>query len=1380
MKRFWLVFACLACWQVACGYYNNYKFRSVGIDKGLSSNNVNAFLQDDAGFLWIATNSGLNRYDEYSFKVFENNPSDSTSIEENTVSKMYRDHEGNFWLQRYGRFTCVFNPQTERASTDNPLFHKKIPFDANFITNMKVDSSGNLWVSNLRFGLYYYNADTDDLQLISRNDESVTSLSSNKITSLDFDSQGGLWVCNQLGYIEKIDLTTQKVVRRVDFLRRENIGNDVFYEMYIDDDDDIWIFPQNCMKGVFFYSPSGGNVTHFSTTNSEHKLESNTVTSVVQDDNGCVWIGMDHGGVAIYDKKEKTLLSLKNNGVDPFSVCHNSITSLYKDNIGRIWVGTFKGGASIYHENQFRFRVLKNIPTDSTSLPYNDINCFAEDKYENIWIGTNGNGLLYYDRKKRIYKHFKHNPNNKNSLCNDIVVALYIDSKERLWIGTYNGGLQCYDGTSFRLFEADPNNPNAIADNKVWQIFEDSQKRLWIGTLGSGLDRYDEQQNKFIHYRVGMPNSIHSDFVAVIIEDYDQNIWIGSAYGVDKIDAETGKITQYLHNINNPNSLCGNFVLSMAFDNRGWLWIGTRSGLSCLDTRTGLFKNITIADGLPNNNIQTVCVDNNQNVWLGTLNGLCNIVIEPGKAFADLKYKIYAYDETDGIQGKEFNEHSVFKSKSGKLLFGGLNGFNVFDPEQIEIPQWKNKIVFTDLKLFNQSVKVGEGDKPILSKRISDTEKIYLKQKQNVFAIEFAALNNLYAEKTHYKYMLEGFNTDWTTIDAKQRSATFTNLSAGKYTFRVKSTDNDNEWSDDEIALSIVIVPPFYASKFAFALYYILFLATLIYLVYWVRNHERNKYILHQERSELEHQHEIDAMKIKFLTNISHEFRTPLTLILTPIDKLLKSDVTAETKTYLQMIKRNGKRLYNLVNQLLDIQKMEVGSVNYNPSFGNIVDFVKSTSESFVDLAESKKINFVFSSSLSELNTYFDHDKIEKILFNLLSNAFRYTPEDGKITITVEKNDSLNGNTNQNYVEIVVSDTGIGIDPAAKEHIFERFFQSNNGGEQNNQGTGIGLAIAHEFVKVHNGQIAVDSEVGKGTTFKVYLPINTDTVVSALAGDTNKNIEFKTRKADIGTTQITTEESDRRARVLIVEDNDDLRFYLRESLNDEFVVIEARNGSQALDIINKVYPDIVISDVMMPVMNGLDLCRILKNREDTSHIPIILLTAMTTAEQIKNGLEIGADDYITKPFNYDILLIKIRQQISLREKLRTEFSKKIGITLNDGNVTTIEEKFLQKIVKITEKSMEDPEFSVLQLSNELGVSRGHLYTKMLSLTGYKPSEFIRTMRMKKAALLLEKNQMAITEVAFLVGYNDSRYFAKHFKEEFNMTPTEYAKSKINK
>jgi signal transduction histidine kinase/DNA-binding response OmpR family regulator/sugar lactone lactonase YvrE len=1127
--------------------------------------------------------------------------------------------------------------------------------------------------------------------------------------------------------------------------------------------------------GVIHYSPSTKKLEHINNDNRQYKLNNNIVVSVVQDNKGRIWISTDHGGLNILDKSNRSIQYVLNNADDNKSLGQNSITVTYKDNVGIIWIGTFKKGISYYHENIIKFPLVRYLPSNPKSVIYNDINRFVEDVNGNLWIGTNGGGLIYYNRQNGKFTHFMHDPSNSNSLSNDVIVNMYMDSERKLWIGTYFGGLDCFDGKTFIHFRNDPSNHESITENRVWEIYEDSSKNLWIGTLAGGLDRYDRAKKKFFHYRSGQPNSIHSNYISAITSDKAGNLWIGTAYGIDVLDKSSGKFIHYINNPQNSKSLSNDNVISLQEDSYGRMWIGTRDGLNVFDQKTKTFRQFRVEHGLSDNTILNILEDDSKNLWVSTPNGLTNITVIEKNGIVSLQCK--NYDEKDGLQGRAFNENAALKTRKGELVFGGPNGFNIFHPRNI-VPE-KNiaPTVLTDFQIFNKSIVVGDklNNRVVLPEAVTETDKIVLKYSENVFSIEFAALNFSSAERNKYAYMLEGFNNDWLYTDGTERKVTYTNLDPGEYLFKVKSSNNEGIWNEQAATIQISILPPFWRTPWAFILYG-LGIAGALYIARRITvERARMRFQIEQQRKEAERMHAIDMMKIKFFTNVSHEFRTPLSLILSPLDKILKHCTDADLKKQLFMIHRNAKRLLNLVNQLLDFRKMEVQEFKANLTIGDIIAFIKDTSFSFSDISEKKNISFSYASELNSLEVYFDKDKLEKILFNLLSNAFKYTPSHGSVSVFVGFIESRN-EFSEDMLLLEVRDTGIGIPEDKQEKIFERFFQNEVPESMLNQGTGIGLAITKEFVKVLNGTITVQSEPEKGTSFKVTLPVKK-------AGDAVSTLSTEAVILAEQNNQIPILEENgnylhKKTTILLVEDNEDFRFYLKDNLSQNFNVVEAVNGKDAWEKIKETLPDLVVSDIMMPFTNGIELSRKIKTDTLTSHIPVILLTAMAAEEMQIEGYKIGINDYITKPFNFEILLYRIKNILLQQKQLRKHFQKQIEINPSEITITPVDEQFMKQALEIVERNISNTNFSVEDLSRELYMSRVSLYKKLLSLTGKSPLEFIRVMRLKRGAQLLEKSQMSVAQIAYEVGFNNPKNFTKYFKEEFNVLPSQYQNQKM--
>lgn len=1361
----------------ATGQQAANQFRRIDNSNGLSSNQINTIFSDSRGVIWIATVSGLDRYDGYSFRVFKNIPDDPTSLPENSIQRIFEDHRGYLWL-----FTThslyFYDPLTEQFSTDHFLFQKQKSLSRYNINTLRLDASNNLWIANGETGLYHINGQSEVFRHLRSGEHLPNGLTSNHILDVAFDSRGYAYALNACGIIDVVDPVALEVVERIDMLHLGKKEVDHELALFIDRDDDLWLYAERAVQGVVYMNRQTMQTTVFSARSQKNGLSSSLVSGMEEDNQGRIWIATDHGGINVIDKKRMTVDWITSVPGDETSLSANTVTALYKSPDNIIWVGTYKNGLNYYHEQLYQFKLFRSQPHETDTYFSNDVNCFAEDQLGNLWIGTNGEGLVYFDRARKLFKTYRHNPSNPSGLSSDIIVHLCVDYKNRLWIGTYQGGLNCFDGKRFQHYRNQPGNPASLSDNRVWQVFEDRNQRLWIGTLGGGLDLYDEETDAFVHHQTGDYNSVTSNFILALQQDRQGNLYVGTSDGLDVLDAQSGRFRHYGYQANDSKGLSHPSVLSVLEDSAGRLWVGTRKGLNLFHRDSSTFQVFGHEHGLPDNNIISMLEDEEGSVWIATLNGLSKLTVGEKGA---VTFK--NYDVLDGLQGREFNEHAALKTSTGELIFGGANGFNVFKPADLKEQQQCFPVVLTDFKLFNQSVKIGEekNGHVILEKAISQAEAIRLKHNQNVFSIEFSALNYFQPERNRFQYMLEGFNDQWIETDARNRTATFTNLNPGSYLFRVRAAASDGSWAESETQLAVHVIPPFYVTPWALFVYFMLFVALILLLVFTIRRRAKTHYEREQEKSEYRRMRDLDAMKIRFFTNVSHEFRTPLTLILTPLDKILKEIKSDDLRRQLTIVQKNGRRLLNLVNQLLDFRKLEENTIGLHTTYGDIVLFMEEVFYSFTDLFESKHIHYRYSCNVKSYYVNFDYDKMEKILFNLLSNAVKFTGENGEIECRVSRKSIGDGGFEDyfegaEYLEVQITDNGIGISPENHQKIFGRFFQVEESPSVTNQGSGIGLSLTREFVKMHKGTISVESEPGNGSRFTVRLPLSTQPLKQDMAVDLRNEAtsveqgivsDYQTDNPDNGVP---------RPKVMIVEDNEDLRSYLKENLQKEHDVLEAPDGKAAWSLVLSDMPQLVVSDIMMPYMDGLELCRQIKGDSRTSHIVVILLTARSSGDQEIEGLEAGADDYLTKPFNYEVLELKIKRFIGLRESFRAAFSRKFEIKPGEIGITSLDEKFLKNALKLVEKNIGNSAFTVEKMGRELGISRGHLYNKLIALTGTTPVEFIRIMRLKRAAQLLAKSQMTVSEIAYQVGFNDPKYFTRYFKDEFGMVPSEFAKN----
>jgi len=1366
----------LFCWLVCSRVFaqpNEYLFSHLDFANGLSNNHVTCMYKDGKGFMWFGTLSGLNRYDGYQFKLFKRDVRNRYSISDNYIEQIFEGPEGKMWVEaRAGRFN-IYDPALDRFDGDYPGYLWKRGLPSSWLLYIVKGKTG-FWFVYKDQGIYHYMPDGKVVAL-----KPGGELSTALIGGAKEDSRGDLWVVYQNGRLEKVDGRQHKVVYRTQIPEKDFGRDHVPANIYIDGQDDLWIFSLGVFKGVYYYHPPTHTLRHFAQDAGEGKLNNNVVYSVLQDGKGMIWLATDHGGVNIVDKRDFSVKYIAHIEDDGKSISENSVTSLFKDNLGTMWVGTFKSGVSYYHQSRFQFPQYRHEPHRPGSLSYDDVNNFVEDAMGNIWIASNGGGLIYFNRGTNTFRQYLHDPADKNSLCNNIVVSLLMDKENKLWIGTYFGGLDCFDGKTFTHYRHDDRDSNSLAEDRVMCIYEDSDRQLWVGMLAEGLDRLDRRKNIFHHYKYSRPGSIRNGYVSCITEDAWKNLWVATGYGIDVLDKSSGR---FVHYSMDSNRLSSDNVILLMKDSRQNMWAATREGLNVFNPEKKTFQSFSTEDGLPDNTIRSIQEDRQHNLWISTPNGLSRLQLSRAKDSSGFRIRCRNFHEQDGLQGREFNERSGLATKDGLLIFGGPNGFNIFHPEGIVTTGKTPPIALTGLEIFSKPVHVGDtmSGHVILNKTITETNTIVLRYKDKVFSIEFASLGFIYNARNKYAYTLEGFSRNWLITDGKIRKATYTNLDAGEYFFRVKASDEDGEWYNQEATLKIIVLPPFWKTPWAYFVYILLFAGSLLLARRMILQRAKMRFALEQERRETRRMHEMDLMKIRFFTNMSHELRTPLSLILAPVDKLLDHPSPANPRKQYEMIRRNARRLLHLVNQLLDYRKMEVNELRLHIRHGDAVRFIRDIYGSFIDLAEKKNISFSYEEDCSSLITLFDHDKLERILFNLLSNAFKFTPENGAVSLSVH--------TERKGEDVVLSikirDTGIGIAPEKQEKIFERFFQSDVPETILNQGSGIGLAITQEFVKMHNGRLTVESELNKGSCFTVCLPfkevITPETLLLPSPVTVDATVETRGVTDALKGIAEEAQESADKSTILIIEDNEDFRFYLKDNLRAFYRIIEASDGKEGWRKVLAAHPHLVVSDISMPAMDGIQLCKKIRTDERTQQIPVILLTAMTGEGSELRGLQTGATDYITKPFNFEVLLSKIRNALEYNAIIKKTYQRQVQVQPVPVEITSADDAFMREVLEQIEKNMGNPEFSVSELSMQFHASRSTFYKRLLLLTGKTPVEFIRHVRLKRAAELLEKSQLTVSEIAYTVGFNNPKYFTQYFKMEFNRIPSVYRSEKRSK
>lgn len=1327
-------------------------FNHLGVKDGLSSNEITCILKDQKGFMWFGTTSGLNRFDGYEFSSYKPGDIDSFFVEEG-ISDLVETADGKIWITYYDGKIGVYEPSIDcfvpQEEVLDSLRLESLP------ARIFTDRDKRLYYTTYDNGFYRYDPSQGKVSLypLDKAEGGVCGIG---------DVNDRLYVIHTSGKIQGIDKASGKSVFQDDYLTAYAKAQP-FY-MFADSEGELWLFLNpGHSDGVFRLNPKTSVWKHY-TTSTPIALSSSMVRDVREDMNGNIWIATDHGGINILDKTKEKMRYLKNNPFDLKSLGQNSVVCLYRDDTDIMWAGTYKNGVSYYHESIFKFQTVRYPLLQTLDASNNDYNCVVEDPTGDLWVGTSGNGLLRYNRKTGEYTRYRAGKESENKISGDVVISMTKDLNGNLWIGTYMEGLTCFDGKRFKHYRDIPGSKDGLSSNSVYSLYADTKNRLWIGTLDGGLDCLDLSTGEWMYYRAGdKHNAIHTDIVYSLSGDSKGDIFVGTSSGVNWIEPETGKVSSF------DGTKDGSFrfkdrIINVVFsDSRQLLWIGSNHGLHIYDPLNDRIYQLNQSTGLPDNSIMSILEDEYHTVWVGTKNGLLNIA--PSRnANNEYQFNWNSYDESEGVQGRVFNVNSAVRLASGELAFGGTNGLTFVNPSHIRYNSYSPPAVITGLTVNNVPV-VPRGN------------RLTLEYGERNFTFNISSCCYFLPLKNKYAFKMEGFDPDWTTVDAKGRRVTYTNLNPGTYTFQVKARNNDGVWSKEITSLEITILPPFWATGWAIALYLIIGLLFAYGIMWFILRIQQKKMEQEKEKAIVRKQHEVDEMKLRFFTNVSHEFRTPLTLILTPLEKLMKTEENAETKQILRLIYRNADRLLKLVNQLLDFRKIDVQGDTLVLSTGDIVPFVRDVAYSFKELSEQKHIRFSFSSVFTSLPMRFDTDKVFKIVSNLLSNAFKFTPEGGMITVTLSLLPDKEG---RNKLLIEVSDSGIGIPADKQEAIFDRFYQVSSSDKGNPvMGTGIGLHLCREFVRMHQGSIAIKSQLGVGSTFTVTLPVipqdHQDIISSPDEGEENEKrvslVETTPETADTGA--VKTSES----TLLVVDDNADFLEFMRLSLSSAYSVLTAVDGEDAWKLIPEELPDMVISDVMMPITDGITLCRRIKGDIRTSHIPVILLTAKSAKDSQLVGLEAGADDYISKPFNMEMLLLKVRHLIEMKKKMQKAFmqSSTMGIALTEVQASSMDEELMRKAIGYIEEQIANPELSVERLSREMGMSRVNFYKKCLSITGKTPVELIRTVRLKRAAQLLEKSQMRVNEVALECGFNDVKLFRKYFKDEFGRLPSDYHK-----
>lgn len=1385
--------------------YSNLRFKSYSTKQGLSQSSVLCMVQDHKGFIWMGTKDGLNRFDGYTSRHFKHYPTDTFSLSSNEILCLSCNPDGdiligtrggglNKYLYQQGLFLHypgLFTPdQTVSAiyySNDGSCFAGTT--EGLFLCEPTGKDPHQYTFTNLSSISTYYNPN-GNVSPYFRQAISVVSIAHFAPGQLLIGTEGGLFVFDvqekSFRQLQLNSLNYSKVSSLVWDSRKKGV---------------LWV---GTSEGIVRLEFSNGqlinNRTYQQIQQERGSVVSNWINALVDDFNGTIWAGTRGNGLIKIDSTGK-VSQYFSDFRQSNRIGDNLINSLLIDRTGVLWIGTeSRGGVSLDLFSK-KFYHLENNTTTGLSLTNNLVTAITGSG-RTVWIGTAFNGLnrLEFLPDNTIStQHIARVPIGSGRSSNEII-SLLLDRSHTLWIGTASNNVLTYS--------PEQGYQQLYAGGFVFSIWQDREDDIWLGTWGQGLGLFDRHTRtiNLINPTGNVNQSLGSDKVLAIFDDTDGNLWVGTKGGglnivpLRKIKQGYQQFTQYRSNENDSLSLAHNDILCIFQDSHKTYWIGTGNGLSRVVFPQGnqnelliqgkaRFKTYTIKNGLPGNVVYGIAEDRQGLLWLSTIHGLSCFNPQTG-TFKN-------FNESDGVQSNELHSNAFYQSGNSMIFLGGDKGISFFNPSEISSNPFQSNTIISDLKIMNRTIYPNESlnGRILLKQEMSNTRNITLTPKEKEFTIEFSGLHFANPEGIKYAYRLLGFNNDWQYTTGWDHTATYTNLWEGQYTFQVRSANNDGVWDEETREVTIKVLPPFWRSRWFYLVYILIIISGLLLFRRYslIAVSEKNRLMI--ERIERKNLIENSEAKMRFFTNISHEIRTPLTLISNPIEDLIaQENIDEPSRNKLKLVAKNAARLLNLTNQLLQLRRIDKGGIE--PHFVPVLlaPFVNNALGYFEQKAAQKSIELTFNSEIDPgEQIYIDAEMITTALYNLISNSFKFTPRGGKISVRIYKKTGevklfkvKKQVREQNLYAIEVSDSGSGIPPQDLDKIFIRFFQGKGSGEGESAGSGIGLSLVKEYVDIHKGRIEAESTKGKGTSMTILLPAgeehNQDQTTQEQPLARVKTLPVEEERWP---TEVQAQKPEQHAegattlpKILIVEDDIDLAHYLALSLGSHYRTSICHNGKSGLAKAREWEPNLVISDVMMPEMNGIEMCQAIKSDIETSHIPVILLTANLSEENTFEGYQSGADLYITKPFKIELLVLQVRQLLQNRRQLQEKFSRQILLKPHDITITSIDEQFLEKMNKIIEENLAETDFDVSEMVKHMNMSHSTVLKKIKALTGMPLVEFVKNQRLKRAAQILIQDKLQIAEVAYMVGFSDPKYFSKCFSKAFGMTPTDYvAKNK---
>lgn len=1346
-------------------------FKHISYRDGLVQSPITGLLQDDQGFIWFGNYKGVTRYDGYEFKTFSHSPTDPTSLSNDRVNTVFMDSEHTIWictshgLNRFNRDLETF----ETIDINN------IKGGTNYVTCIAEDGQGNLWVGTA-VGLKKVNKATKLFE-----DASLTekiSILEEPVYSLYIDKEKNLWVATNHG-LHKFNPQSRKMMNLPDVIKSSRLSQELrIVVMRQTANGDMWFGSEK--SGVFRFDSEKNQIkTYTYSEGCSNCVASDWIKDVLVYDDNTLWIGTQNG-ISQLNIRSDVFTTYQHDATNNNTLSDNIVRSMMKDRASCVWVGTFSGRIDFFYQGNSNFTNIGEA-IGSKGLLHPLVNALVEDSDGSLWVGTSGGGLSHINRQTDSYIHYPVRSPMHGRLANG-VKALAAD-KENIWIGTIEG-LSILQKTSGKMKHFDIPDRGRLGEKIILAIVPD-ENGAWLGTNGGGLKYFRNGQTLLSYSNDGKVELLMDDFVTALIKDSNNTLWVGTQNGISFYDIQKKTFTNhYRKSTEGPGEISHNHVTTFFLDSKQRMWVGTESGLNYYDIKSKQFHVVTNVLAIPDHFIHAITEDKDGNIWFSTDQGIVKVSFKKFSIpFKPEDLQFTRYKLSDGLSSNQFSNSCGLSLQTKELVFGGMNGLSVFHPDKILTNTNAATIALTEILINNKSLPIG-AESPI-AKSPTSVDKMTLNYDHGLLSFKFAALNYINPDKSEYAIKLEGLrgNEDWQQL-GNQRLVNLTNLPPGDYSFQIKASNDNQIWSDEIREVKLTVLPPWWRTWWAYAIYVSLVIVMIIAVMGLWEYRRRMRADLQMEHLHNERQQELHQLKMDFFTHISHEIRTPLTLILGPVEKLIDSYSGERFITkQLQLVRKNAMLLMKLVSELMDFRKAEEGHMKLYFSQYDIVVFCKKIFDYFEGMADDKKISYEFFSNDESIMLFIDPNQLEKVIFNLLSNAFKFTPNNRRIVLLIESRDQ--------WVDINVIDNGKGIGKIHQEHLFKNFFQADDSGRQS-IGSGVGLAFSKAIVELHKGMLHfksttwTDDSPGK-TIFTISLKKGKDHLDEAqiISRSTFSNeIEETDPFHDLvpGDGLEFRSGAKKKPTILVAEDNDDVREFIADTLRPMYDIMEFANGSDALSTMEHDIPDLIISDIMMPDIDGLTLCKTVKSAENTNHIPVILLTARSSVWHQVEGLATGADAYISKPFNTRILELTIKNLLTAKEIMREKFSQQIVLESNGATLlsNSPEEKFIVKLMNIIESKMEDPEFNVDVLVEEIGMSRSVLYKKVHTLTNYSVADLIKEMRLKKAAQLFKQSTMTVADVAFAVGFNDRKYFSKEFRKQFELSPSKFIEANQSK